>query len=148
MQGWLVPSLTDKGKALAAVGRAASVRVVRKDCLVARLQGHEARAAGAGGVLLILGMLGPSALGACLAAARSHRMFVLLEAFDAAELQRAGGLLGLFVGKGGPGVGQDPFPPGIEAAGGADNWNPPLPAFFTAYVASSARARRSLNSSP
>lgn len=82
---------------LRAVARAVSVPVMRKDFLVDPLQVHEARAAGASGVLLILGMLDVSRLQACLAAARSHRMFILLEAFDAAELRRAEELLGLDV---------------------------------------------------
>ncbi len=68
------------------------VPVMRKDFLVDAYQVYEARAAGAGGVLLILGMLDDDTLLSMLAAAHKVGMFVLLEAFDRAELARAAAL--------------------------------------------------------
>ena len=67
---------------------------MRKDFLVDAVQVHQAREAGASGVLLILAMLDDAALQACLDAARQLEMFVLLEAFDADELTRASAYLG------------------------------------------------------
>lgn len=69
------------------------VPAMRKDFLVDPWQVLEARAAGAGGVLLIVAMLGDTALGELVAAAREHGLFVLLEAFDETDLERASGLL-------------------------------------------------------
>ncbi|MSR61687.1 MAG: indole-3-glycerol-phosphate synthase [Planctomycetes bacterium] len=74
---------------LAAAARAVSVPVLRKDFLVAPLQVLEARAHGASGVLLILCLLDDEALEASLAEARAAGLFVLLEAFDRADLERA-----------------------------------------------------------
>jgi len=80
-------TLTD----LEVAARAApSVPVLRKDFLVDPYQVYEARAHGAGGVLLILRMLDTATLVSCIEAASECRMFVLLEAFDEADLQRAG----------------------------------------------------------
>jgi indole-3-glycerol phosphate synthase len=62
--------------------------VMRKDFLVDPYQVLEARAAGAGGVLVILAMLDDAALRALVDCARRFRMFVLLEAFDRADLER------------------------------------------------------------
>jgi indole-3-glycerol phosphate synthase len=67
------------------------VPVMRKDFLVDPWQVLEARAAGAGGVLLIVAMLDDSELGELLAVAREQDLFVLLEAFDEADLERAAG---------------------------------------------------------
>jgi len=78
---------------LEAVARAVLVPVLRKDFLVDPLQVHEARIAGASGVLLILRMLDESTLEAMLAAAQVSGLFVLLEAFDEAELERAAELV-------------------------------------------------------
>lgn len=81
---------------LAAAARAlAPLRVpaMRKDFLVDPLQVLEARAAGAGGVLLIVAMLDDAALGELLDTAREQALFVLLEAFDEADLERAAALL-------------------------------------------------------
>jgi len=61
---------------------------MRKDFLVDPYQVLEARAAGAGGVLLILRMLSPGTLAALIECARTHGLFVLLEAFDAHDLER------------------------------------------------------------
>jgi indole-3-glycerol phosphate synthase len=62
--------------------------VMRKDFLVDPYQVLEARAAGAGGVLVILAMLDDSAVRALVDCARRCGMFVLLEAFDRADLER------------------------------------------------------------
>jgi len=67
--------------------------VMRKDFLVDPYQVLEARAAGAGGVLLILRMLSRPQTAELLDAAAEHRMFVLLEAFDALDLEAARDLL-------------------------------------------------------
>jgi indole-3-glycerol phosphate synthase len=66
---------------------------MRKDFLVDPYQVYEARLAGAGGVLVILRMLEPAAVAALLDAAADARLFVLLEAFDAADLQLARSLV-------------------------------------------------------
>lgn len=81
-------SLEDMEAAAAAL-RPAKVPVMRKDFLVDPLQVLEARAGGAGGLLLIVAMLGDAALAEMLAAAREQGLFVLLEAFDEADLERA-----------------------------------------------------------
>jgi indole-3-glycerol phosphate synthase len=63
-----------------------SVPAMRKDFLVDPYQVIEARAAGAGGVLVIIRMLSREAAKALLDCARSLGLFVLLEAFDAADI--------------------------------------------------------------
>jgi indole-3-glycerol phosphate synthase len=72
-----------------AAGALAPLRVpaMRKDFLVDPYQVLEARAAGAGGVLVIVRMLSRAALDALLDSARSLGLFVLLEAFDARDLE-------------------------------------------------------------
>jgi indole-3-glycerol phosphate synthase len=75
---------------LAAVARAVPRPVMRKDFLVDPVQVVEARAAGAGGVLAIVRMLGDAELDAMIDAARQTGLFVLLEAFDERDLDRAG----------------------------------------------------------
>jgi indole-3-glycerol phosphate synthase len=69
------------------------VPTMRKDFLVDPYQVLEARAAGAGGVLLIVRMLSRSQLLQLLDAAAEHGLFVLLEAFDADDLHAARELL-------------------------------------------------------
>lgn len=64
------------------------VPAMRKDFLVHPYQVWEARAAGAGGVLLILKLLDDAVLPDMLAAASEAQLFVLLEAFDKADLGR------------------------------------------------------------
>ncbi|MEM7430327.1 MAG: indole-3-glycerol-phosphate synthase [Pseudomonadota bacterium] len=64
------------------------VPVMRKDFLVHTWQVHEARAAGASGVLLIAAILDDRAMNAMLDAAAEAELFVLLEAFDANDLMR------------------------------------------------------------
>ncbi len=63
--------------------------VMRKDFLVDPYQVHEARAHGASGVLLIVRMLSDDLLSAMVDAARAHGMFVLVEAFDREDVDRA-----------------------------------------------------------
>ena len=70
-----------------------NVPTMRKDFLVDRYQVLEARAAGAGGVLLIVRMLSRSQMLPLLDAAAEHGLFVLLEAFDADDLHAAQELL-------------------------------------------------------
>jgi indole-3-glycerol phosphate synthase len=79
----------DDLRAAAAALLPCGIPAMRKDFLVDPWQILEARAAGAGGVLLILAMLGDTALGELLAAAREQKLFVLLEAFDEGDLERA-----------------------------------------------------------
>jgi indole-3-glycerol phosphate synthase len=62
------------------------VPAMRKDFLVDPYQVLEARAAGAGGVLLIVRMLSRAQLVQLLEVAAEHALFVLLEAFDTADL--------------------------------------------------------------
>jgi indole-3-glycerol phosphate synthase len=69
------------------------VPAMRKDFLVDPYQVLEARAAGAGGVLVILRMLTRERVCALLDAAADHGLFVLLEAFDEADLESARQLL-------------------------------------------------------
>jgi indole-3-glycerol phosphate synthase len=69
------------------------VPVMRKDFLVDPRQVLEAKAAGASGVLLIAAMLDLAELQSMLDCAFEHGMFVLLEAFDGADLERIGKLI-------------------------------------------------------
>jgi indole-3-glycerol phosphate synthase len=62
---------------------------MRKDFLVDPYQVLEARVAGAAGVLLIVRMVSREALTAMLDAAAEQGLFVLLEAFDAADVRIA-----------------------------------------------------------
>jgi indole-3-glycerol phosphate synthase len=62
------------------------VPVMRKDFLVDPYQVMEGRVAGAGGVLVIVRMLDRSRITALLDCAAMLKMFVLIEAFDAADL--------------------------------------------------------------
>ena len=68
------------------------VPAMRKDFLVDRYQLLEARLAGAGGVLLIVRMLGRERLAELVAVAADLGLFVLLEAFDAADIAIAADL--------------------------------------------------------
>jgi indole-3-glycerol phosphate synthase len=63
-----------------------NVPAMRKDFLVDPYQVMEGRAAGAGGVLVIVRMLDRSRITGLLDCAAMLKMFVLLEAFDAADL--------------------------------------------------------------
>ncbi|MBV8497415.1 MAG: indole-3-glycerol-phosphate synthase TrpC [Gammaproteobacteria bacterium] len=75
--------LAEASRALAPLG----VPVMRKDFLVDPYQVLEARSAGAGGVLVIVRMLARAELDALLDCARGQGLFVLLEAFDEADLE-------------------------------------------------------------
>jgi indole-3-glycerol phosphate synthase len=76
--------LVDAAKLLAPAGRP----VMRKDFLTDPYQVLEARAAGAGGVLVIVTMLDDATVRALVDTARDLGLFVLLEAFDRADLER------------------------------------------------------------
>ena len=65
------------------------VPAMRKDFLVDPYQVLEARAAGAGGVLVIVRMLSRAQMMDLLDASAEHGLFVLLEAFDGADLAAA-----------------------------------------------------------
>jgi indole-3-glycerol phosphate synthase len=65
------------------------VPAMRKDFLVDPYQVLEARAAGAGGVLIILRMLERVRIEELLAVAAEHGLFALLEAFDEVDLELA-----------------------------------------------------------
>jgi indole-3-glycerol phosphate synthase len=75
-------------RAVAAL-RPLDVPAMRKDFLVAPYQVYEARAAGAGGVLLIIRMVSRERLVELLDCAAECGLFVLLEAFDQADLKIA-----------------------------------------------------------
>ncbi len=81
--------LRDASRVLAPLG----VPAMRKDFLVDPYQVLEARAAGAGGVLLILRMLSHAQSAELLDCSAAHGLFVLLEAFDEADLDAAAALL-------------------------------------------------------
>lgn len=66
-----------------------AISAMRKDFLVDPYQVLEARAAGAGGVLLIVRMLSPDALAALLDISLEQGLFVLLEAFDELDVDIA-----------------------------------------------------------
>jgi indole-3-glycerol phosphate synthase len=77
--------LREAARVLAPLG----VPAMRKDFLVDPYQVLEARAAGAGGILVILRMLTASGIVELLDAAADQGLFVLLEAFDAADIELA-----------------------------------------------------------
>jgi indole-3-glycerol phosphate synthase len=70
------------------------VPAMRKDFLTDPYQVLEARLAGAAGVLVIVRMLEQAELATLVACAREHGLWVLLEAFDAADIARLEELLG------------------------------------------------------
>lgn len=74
---------------LAAVARAVSVPVLRKDFLVDPYQVWEAAAAGAAAVLLIVAALDDASLAALLGVAEEADLDVLVEAHDVGEVTRA-----------------------------------------------------------
>jgi indole-3-glycerol phosphate synthase len=76
----------DDLQAVAAVS--ASVPVMRKDFLVSRYQVREARLAGASGVLLIAAMLDAEQMARLLETAFEQDLFVLMEVFDQADLDK------------------------------------------------------------
>jgi indole-3-glycerol phosphate synthase len=74
---------------LTAVRRAVGLPLLRKDFIVDEYQLHEARAAGADAVLLIVAALEPCDLGRLHAAAQALELAVLVEVHDEDELSRA-----------------------------------------------------------
>jgi len=74
---------------LVEIARSIDLPVMRKDFLVDPYQLFEARAAGASGALLIVRMLSEARLDEMLEAATELGLFVLLEAFDGEDLDRA-----------------------------------------------------------
>ena len=82
------PTRFDGSLAYLSAAAALAVPVMRKDFLVDPVQVWEARAHGASGVLLIAAMLDDPTLERMLTAAAQAGLFVLLEAFDAADLRR------------------------------------------------------------
>jgi indole-3-glycerol phosphate synthase len=70
-----------------------AIPTMRKDFLVDPYQVLEARAAGAGGILVILRMLPRAELEALIDAALELSLFVLLEAFDEPDIALAGSLV-------------------------------------------------------
>jgi indole-3-glycerol phosphate synthase len=77
----------------AALALAGRIPAMRKDFLIDAYQVYEARAAGAGGVLIILRMLEAAQLRSLLEAAGELQLFVLLEAFDESDLALAAQLV-------------------------------------------------------
>jgi indole-3-glycerol phosphate synthase len=75
--------------AASAALRARRVPAMRKDFLVDPYQVVEARAHGAGGVLIILRMLSRQQLDELCSAAKACGLFALLEAFDEADIELA-----------------------------------------------------------
>ena len=86
-------SLDHLEEAARALGAAGRVPAMRKDFLVDPYQVAEARLAGAGGILVIVRMLDRPALDSLIEAARRLGLFVLIEAFDAADIDVARALL-------------------------------------------------------
>ena len=70
-----------------------NVPVMRKDFIVDPYQVIEARVAGAGGVLVILRMLPRAGIEELLECARTLGLFVLLEAFDEADIEALHGII-------------------------------------------------------
>ena len=79
--------------AASAALRAMRVPAMRKDFLVDPYQVVEARAHGAGGVLIILRMLSRPQLDELCSAAKACGLFALLEAFDEADIELAHDIL-------------------------------------------------------
>ncbi len=77
-------------------GRGSRVPTMRKDFLVDPYQVLEARAAGAGGVLLIVRMLDEHSLSSLCETALAQQLFVLIETFDPADIERASRLIERF----------------------------------------------------
>jgi indole-3-glycerol phosphate synthase len=82
--------LEEAARALEAAG---GVPAMRKDFLVDPYQVAEAKLAGAGGILIIVRMLARTELDALIRAAQQFGMFVLIEAFDEADIRIAQELL-------------------------------------------------------
>jgi len=87
--------LEQAARALLDAGR---VPAMRKDFLVDPYQVAEARLAGAGGILIIVRMLDRPQLDELMKAARHFGLFVLIEAFDAADIRIANELVAAHAG--------------------------------------------------
>jgi indole-3-glycerol phosphate synthase len=87
--------LEEAARALEAAG---GVPAMRKDFLVDPYQVAEARLAGAGGILIIVRMLSRPELEALIKAAQQLGLFVLIEAFDAADIAVAKELIAAHAG--------------------------------------------------
>jgi indole-3-glycerol phosphate synthase len=81
---------------LHAVVAGTKIPVMRKDFLVSRYQVGEARLAGASGVLLIAAILEPDQMAAMLEKAFELGLFVLMEVFDQADLDKCVPVLAQF----------------------------------------------------
>jgi len=79
-----------------------NVPAMRKDFLIDPYQVIEARVAGAGGVLVIIRMLSRSGIEEMLDCARDLGLFVLLEAFDGADIEVMRDVLGAAATAGSP----------------------------------------------
>jgi len=90
--------LSHLARASAAL-RVRGVPAMRKDFLVEPYQLFEARAAGAGGALLIVRMLERAALDTLVAVAAELGLFVLLEAFDATDVAIAADIAAAWQGR-------------------------------------------------
>jgi indole-3-glycerol phosphate synthase len=86
-------SLDHLEQAARALEAAGGVPAMRKDFLVDPYQVAEARLAGAGGILIIVRMLSRAELDALIKAAQQFGLFVLIETFDAADIEIANELL-------------------------------------------------------
>lgn len=95
-------SLDHLEQAARALQDAGRVPAMRKDFLVDPYQVAEARLAGAGGILVIVRMLERRELDALIEAAAKLGLFVLIEAFDEADIQIATDLLAAHGGRGVP----------------------------------------------
>jgi indole-3-glycerol phosphate synthase len=93
-------SLDHLEQAARALRAAGGVPAMRKDFLVEPYQVAEARLAGAGGILVIVRMLQRAELDALIEAAARLQLFVLIEAFDEADIRVASDLLAAHGGKG------------------------------------------------
>ncbi len=80
-------------RATAEALRPLGVPAMRKDFLVDPYQVIEARACGAGGVLVILRMLSDAAAMSLLGCARELSLFALIETFDERDIERLHGLV-------------------------------------------------------
>jgi len=77
-----------------------SIPTMRKDFLTDPYQLLEARASGAGGALLVLRLLPDDRIAEMLDAAEETGLFLLLEAFDEEEIERAGAVAARAEGRG------------------------------------------------